>query len=660
MMPMPPNLPYESIFNRGPAANCLLSPTPEALILAVNDAYLTVTSRTRKELVGKSIYDAFPDNPEDLQDSGEAALRRCLSQVVETRLPQTMPAQRYPIRVQLSDGHIGFQERYWSAVSTPVFDELGNFLCISHVISDVSEKLRSEAALRDSEARFRGYVTATSDVVYRMSPDWAYMDPLDGRGFLKTTKSWAEYRIKDYVYSEDVALATDAIQTAIRDKAVFELEHRVWRADGSVGWTYSRAVPLLDADGEIREWVGAASDITERKLVELKLQETDRRKDEFLAMLAHELRNPLAPISSAAELMLRMDLDRERMRRTSEIIARQVRHMTNLVDDLLDVSRVTRGLVTLAKMPLDVSLVVSNAIEQSSPLIQARRQHLSVHLAAEKTLVTGDSTRLTQVVANLVNNAAKYTPEGGNIVVRTQADGADVLLEVIDDGIGMDARLVNHAFELFAQAEVTSDRSLGGLGLGLALVKSLVELHGGTVACQSAGVGRGSSFTVRLPQLIEAAPAGQAAHPGQAAAGQSRPLRLLVVDDNMDAAEMLSMLLEAAGHQVFFEHSPRRGLERARIELPDVCILDIGLPEMDGYELARRLHAQPENADAVLIALTGYGQDDDRAQSAAAGFAHHFVKPLDTANLLNVLEHVVGRNTLACLTNDANTEPGDH
>jgi len=637
---MLPDFPFESIFNCAPAATCLLSPTPEAIILAVNSAYLNVTSRAREDLVGKSIYDAFPGNPDDFSDTGEAALHRCLAMVVETRLAQTLPAQRYPIQLVLGDGSIGYEERYWSAVSTPIFDELGNLMCISHTASDVTEQRRSETALRESEARFRGYVTATSDVVYRMSPDWSHMDQLDGRGFLKTTTSRAEYRIEEYVYAEDVALAQAAIQKAIREQAIFELEHRVWRADGSVGWTYSRAVPLLDSSGGIREWVGAASDITERKLADIKLQETDRRKDEFLAMLAHELRNPLAPISSAAELMLRVDLDKDRMRRTSEIIGRQVKHMTSLVDDLLDVSRVTRGLVTLAKAPVDVSVVVSNAVEQSLPLVQARRQHLVVHLAPETTMVSGDITRLTQVVANLVNNAAKYTPEGGNIVVQTRAEDSDVVLEVVDDGIGMDSRLVEHAFDLFAQAAVSSDRSAGGLGLGLALVRSLVELHSGTVVCESAGAGRGSTFTVRLPRVIEVAASGGAVHSEQGRAGHAKGLRILVVDDNVDAAEMLSMLLEAAGHEVFYEHSPRKALERARIEAPDVCILDIGLPEMDGYALAIRLRAQPETADALLIALTGYGQEGDRARSIETGFAYHFIKPLDTANLMAALEGV--------------------
>jgi signal transduction histidine kinase/ActR/RegA family two-component response regulator len=419
---------------------------------------------------------------------------------------------------------------------------------------------------------------------------------------------------------------------------MFQLEHRVLRADGSPGWTYSRAVPLLDERGDIREWIGSASDITERKLAEMKLRDIDRRKDEFLAMLAHELRNPLAPISAAAELLLLADFDKPRLRRTSEIIVRQVKHMTSLVDDLLDVSRVTRGLVELDKTTLDLAQVVADAVEQSAPLTAARRQHLSIDIAPGDAPLAGDRKRLVQVFANLVNNAAKYTQEGGNIRIGAEMRAGVVLVRVADDGIGMDAQLANRVFDLFAQASVTSDRSSGGLGLGLALVKNIVELHGGNVSCHSPGPGRGSTFTVCLPSLgrlpAPARPDGVPQQPAHVAGA----LRLLVVDDNVDAAEVLSMLLQAAGHVVTVAHDPRRALEVARVEHPDVCLLDIGLPGMDGNELAQHLRAEPGTAGAVLIAVTGYGQAEDRQRSRESGFDHHLVKPLDYATLTAILE----------------------
>ena len=637
---MPSSFSFEAVFNCGPQGNCLVSPTAEATIIAVNDVLLKFTGRRREDIVGISIYDAFPGDPGDPADTGEAALRASIGRAGATGTAQAMPAQRYPIQITLPDGGVGYEERYWSAVNTPVFDDKGELICISHSTMDVSDRLRSEASLRQSEGRMRAFFKATADVVYRMSPDWTHMYELDGRGFLKTTARMGEYRIEEYVHPDDLARAREAIAEAIRDKTVFALEHRVLRADRSPGWTYSRAVPMLDANGEIDEWIGTASDITERKLAEEKLKETDRRKDEFLAMLAHELRNPLAPISSAAQLLRMEGLDKPRVQQTSDIIVRQVGHMTSLVDDLLDVSRVTRGLVELDNAALDVREIVTEAVEQSMPLMQARAQHLALDLAPAASMVLGDRKRLVQVVANLVNNAAKYTREGGHIAVRTAADDGHVVLDVIDDGIGIEPRMIERVFDLFAQAEVTSARSSGGLGLGLALVKSIVELHGGTVGCDSAGAGKGSTFSVRLPCLARSASAMETGEPAAAPPAPVQPLRLLVVDDNEDAAAMLGMLLEGAGHEVLVEHSPHRALERARAVAPDVCLLDIGLPEMDGNELAQRLRMLPETAHAVLIAVTGYGQEHDRRRSLASGFDHHLVKPVDTAELRSLLARV--------------------
>lgn len=631
---------YESVFNGGPVGNYLLSPTLEATILAVNDAFLNAASRRREELVGVSLFDAFPGNPDDPEDTGVAALRDSIRRAIESGVAQTMAAQRYPIRVLLSNGDVGYEVRFWSATNTPIFDNSGKLLCISHTTTDITDKVNADTALRESEGRLRALIAATADVVYRMSPDWTQMHQLEGRGFLKDTAGMGEYVLNDYVPSEHQQMVQQAIDRAIRDKTVFAVEHLVRRADGSYGWTYSRAVPMLDADGEIYEWIGAASDITERKLAEEKLKDADRRKDEFLAMLAHELRNPLAPISAAAQLLQVPKLKVERLQSTSEIIVRQVEHLTSLVDDLLDVSRVTRGLVALDNTPSDIKQIVTDAIEQSAPLIQARRHHLALDLAPDTTIVMGDKKRLVQVIANLVTNAAKYTHEGGNILVKTKVQDAHVILEVIDDGIGMEANLAGRVFDLFVQAEVTADRSSGGLGLGLSLVKSIVELHDGTVKCESAGRGKGSKFTICLPRLHEPdMPLGLQASMQQLHTNP-QALRLLVVDDNEDAATMLTMLLEASGYRVSVEHSPYRALEHAKIHTPDVCLLDIGLPEMDGNELAQRLRAIPETAHAVLIAVTGYGQESDRRNSVAAGFDHHLVKPVDTHQLAAILASV--------------------
>jgi signal transduction histidine kinase/ActR/RegA family two-component response regulator len=629
---------FEAVFKHSPIGNYLLSPTPEATVLAVNDAFLKASGRRREELVGASLFAAFPRNPDDPADTGESDLRQSLARVAATGKVDTLPAQRYPIRVQLPNGKVVFEERFWDAVSTPIFDADGKILCISHTTSDVTERVRAVAAIRESEARFRALTHASADVIYRMSPDWTELRQLEGRGFIKDTADPRRLWLDEYVPQEDQPMVHAEIADAIRHKRVFELEHRVRRVDGSQGWTLSRAVPMFREDGEVDEWIGAASDITERKVAEEKLKELDRRKDEFLAMLAHELRNPLAPIGAAADLLLRARPNETTIRTTSQIIGRQVRHMTELIDDLLDVSRVTRGLVELDRAPLDVAQIALEAVEQVMPQVEARRQTLDVRQARAPALVCGDKKRLVQVLANILNNAAKYTQEGGRLRLEVEAGEEEVRIAVVDNGIGMAPELVARAFDLFAQAERSADRASGGLGLGLALVRSLVELHGGTVTCDSPGLGRGSRFVVSLPRMNAQAAAGQGQAAEAAAPAGPGPLRILVVDDNEDAADTLAMLLEASGHEVLVEHGSHRALARAADAAPQVCLLDIGLPDMDGVELARRLRAQPETAGALLVAVTGYGQESDRARTREAGFDHHLVKPIDLDKLQAVLE----------------------
>lgn len=365
------------------------------------------------------------------------------------------------------------------------------------------------------------------------------------------------------------------------------------------------------------------------------LQAADQRKDVFLAMLGHELRNPLAPISAGAELLRRLPLSDPRVARTSEVIARQVRHMTKIVSDLLDVSRVTRGLITLDKSEVDIAEVVSAGIEQVRPLIDARRHTLASALPAEPVAVLGDHARLVQVIGNLLTNAAKYTAEGGHILVRAEATPALVTLAVQDDGVGISRELMPEIFDLFTQGSRSADRSQGGLGLGLALVKHLVELHGGTVKAASDGIGQGATFTLQLPRLPS--PARAAERKSGPAADAGDRLKVLVVDDNLDAAQTLAQWLTLEGHCALLAGDAPSALAQARQQPIDVFILDIGLPGMDGRELARRLRAMPHGEDAVLIALTGYGQSSDEEKSTAAGFDHHLVKPADLAVLRGLL-----------------------
>ena len=368
-----------------------------------------------------------------------------------------------------------------------------------------------------------------------------------------------------------------------------------------------------------------------------ELEQSDRRKDEFLAMLAHELRNPLAGISTAAELLKRARDAQPRTVQTGEIIGRQVRHMTKLVDDLLDVSRVTRGLVMIEKKPVDLKDAVQGAVEQVKASLAARRQRLTLDLADGDILVCGDRIRLTQVISNLLANASKYSPEERTVRVVLRATAEQVELAVADDGQGIDASLLPHVFDLFVQAERTPDRAQGGLGIGLALVRRIVELHEGSVTAHSDGAGKGSRFTVGLPRL---APATGSQEGSQGAApAQSTPqgMRILVVDDNQDAADTVALLLEACGHSVSVAYGAAAALARAGAERFDAVILDIGLPDTDGRALCRTLRAMPPLRDTVFIALSGYGREQDRRASMEAGFARHLVKPVDTGALIEAL-----------------------
>ena len=405
--------------------------------------------------------------------------------------------------------------------------------------------------------------------------------------------------------------------------------------------------PLRDEPGQTTGIMMFAYEVTEqvnaRRRVEHladELRAEHRRKDDFLAMLAHELRNPLAPISAAAEVLRLGHAGDPRLRRTSEIVTRQVRHMATLIDDLLDASRVTRGLVDVQRHDLDLRDVVAASVEQVTPQVEARRHQLRVAAGDGLVRVAGDRKRLVQALTNLLDNAAKYTPEGGHIELALTHEDAEATLLVRDDGVGVPPELSERIFDLFVQGQRGADRAQGGLGIGLALARRLVELHGGRLDCASAGPGQGSEFRIRLPLAATPAPSPDDTDKAAAAPGAGAKLCILIVDDNEDAAQMLAMLLEDAGHEVMTEGDPVVALERAQATRPDVCLLDIGLPRMDGHELARRLRAAPEGRAATLVALTGYGGAADREKAAQAGFDHYMVKPPNPEALERLLQSV--------------------
>lgn len=592
-------------------------------LVKVNDALLRMLGYSREEFErnGLSWRELTPPEWEDIDKRNLETLRSTGSVQAYEKEYFRKDGSRLPV--------------YVGAANYQGTNEEG----IAYIL-DISESKKAQFALKESEVQFR---TLAENI-----PQLAWMAHSDGSIFWYNNR-WFEYTGTtpeemqgwgwESVHHPDFVEAVKAKyhRQIVEQQTAWEDLFPLRSADGEYRWFLSRAVPIRDRNGRIVRWFGTNTDITIQREAEEALELANRRKDEFLAMLAHELRNPLAPISTAADLLGMAGSDKNTVKKYSQIISRQVRHMTNLVDDLLDVSRVTRGLVSIEKTELDIRDAIHSAIEQAKPLIDSRAHVLSVRLAPDNAVVLGDRTRLVQVLTNLLNNAAKYTPLGGHIELCMEIRKPCVCISVADNGMGMDAHLLPHVFELFTQAERTPDRSQGGLGLGLALVRSIVTLHGGNVTAKSEGPGKGSTFTLSLPLSSKEQKAGGTSPSSAADSHAPRPLTILIVDDNVDAAESLAALLQAQGHAVRIRHDAKGALEEARTLRPDALILDIGLPDMDGYELSRRLHGLPETKDAMYIALTGYGQAHDKVLAKAAGFQHYFVKPVDMTVLRRAL-----------------------
>jgi PAS domain S-box-containing protein len=392
---------------------------------------------------------------------------------------------------------------------------------------------------------------------------------------------------------------------------------------------------LSDDHGRPAGIVVILRDISESRRVEAALREGNRQRDEFLAMLSHELRNPLAPIRAAADVLKLIEIGNPHVTQASAIIARQVAHMTALIDDLLDAARVTRGTISLDKTTVSMVSIVADAVEQTHAVFEAKRHRLLLTTAAHSMLVHGDRHRLVQVLVNLLSNSAKFTPEGGEISIDLASKVDEVVVTVSDNGVGIEAALLPHVFELFVQGSRSSERALGGLGIGLALVRTLTELHGGSVSIASRGASLGTSIRMQLPRARHEVAADGA--PLHGSGGPTGGLDLMVVDDNADAAETLAALLQALGHRVEMHTDPRLALEQLTVTLPQALILDIGMPHVDGYEMARRIRVLEGGKTVSLIALTGYGQPMDRERALAAGFDHHLVKPLDVDLLIEIL-----------------------
>ncbi|NEX64150.1 PAS domain-containing protein [Noviherbaspirillum galbum] len=568
-----------------------------------------------------------------LPEATEQGLIALLDQVYQSGEPYL--GWEVPVTVGTASGTPALH--YVNFIYQPIRDSLGRVIGIFSTGSDITSAVLATRALEASEQRFRTMIDAVPQMIWCASPDGANTY-FNKQWYAFTGMPAGNLDGWMAVHPDDRACNAVQWRASVATGIPYEVKNRLRHHSGEYRWTLVRALPVRDAAGEVTEWMGTNTDIDEQERAVEALQQASARKDEFLAMLAHELRNPLAPISAAAELLALRAAQDAGVRQAAGIIARQVDHIVHLVDDLLDASRVTRGLIQLERSMLDMREVAAGALEQVRPLLERHRHHLAADLPASAVHVLGDGNRLVQVLANLLNNAAKYTPEGGHVSLAMKAGGETVEVCVADDGAGMTPDQLRQAFELFYQGERTLDRAQGGLGIGLALAKSLAQQHGGSIAASSDGPGKGSRFVLTLPRAAAGAPSGLSGVPLAAAGAQrASSRRVLVVDDNVDAALSLGLLLESMGHVVVTAHDAAAALARHREASFDAYLLDLGLPGVDGFALARLLRADPASASSLFVALTGYGQEQDKLASKAAGFDCHLVKPVGAAQLHEVL-----------------------
>jgi PAS domain S-box-containing protein len=527
-----------------------------------------------------------------------------------------------------------------SLTISPVRDNTGTIIAASKVARDITEHKRSQRAQRESEERFRFLAETIPSIVWTAAPDgtitYANRRWFDFCGLSPEQDPAARQEL--VIHPDDYERCMTAWTESVRTGKEYEIEVRNRRHDGVYRWFMTRAVPLRDALGRVVSWFGVTTDIHDQKETQEHLREVDQRKDEFLATLAHELRNPLAPIRNSLQFLRLAGNDQAAAEHAAGIIDRQVNHLVRLVDDLLEVSRITRGKIELRKELVDLASIIGSAVETSRPLIEAARHRLDVSLPSEPVMIEADAVRVSQVISNLLNNAAKYTEAGGEIWLSARAEPNEVVISVRDTGVGIPPEMLPHVFEMFTQVDGSLSRSQGGLGIGLTLSRSLVELHGGSVVARSAGVGRGSEFIVRLPGALGKESYQEAETDGRAARnGQSSGRRILIVDDNVDSAESLCLWLNLEGYDVKVVHEGLAAVEATRVFKPEVILLDIGLPDIDGYEVAERLRRELGLDGVRLIALTGYGQDEDRQRCYDAGFDEHLIKPVDPATLETLL-----------------------
>jgi PAS domain S-box-containing protein len=508
---------------------------------------------------------------------------------------------------------------------------------LSTVARDLSERIKAEEALRESEERFRRVIQQAPIPILVYAQDgrllemssavtllagWTRDDIPDARAWHLKCRRTPPERV-------EAELNEARLHFCLQDALPEPREITLWTRLGEPRlWLLHGSAPMRLPDGRLL-LAHMAIDLTERRRAEEGLRLAERQKDEFIAMLAHELRNPLAPIRNAVQVLREPRLAGPDLQWARNVIDRQVAQMSRLLEDLLDASRVTHGTITLRRTPVNLATVIEQAVEAGRPLIGFHRHTLRLTLPSEPIWVEGDLVRLVQILSNLLNNAAIYTDTGGAIDLILEPLPDEAVIRVRDNGRGITAELLPRIFDVFTQGDRPLDRTQGGLGLGLVLARRLVEMHGGRVEAQSAGPGQGAEFAVHLPRLVPAAPMTEFGEAGGGSAPRTKGLRVLVVDDNVDSADSMALLLSLDGHETRTAFDGPGALTAAAEFLPQAVLLDIGLPGMDGYEVARRMRELPELQDVLMIAITGYGQEDDRTRSKAAGFDHHLVKPVD-------------------------------
>lgn len=598
----------------------------------VNEGLLTLWGRTWEEAIGKTClelgYEPWHAAMHDLE----------IEQVVATRQP-----------VKGEVPFTGaFGRRIYEYIFVPVLGENGEVEAVAGTTRDVTDRRASEQRVRQSEERFRSLMEQSPLSIQIFSPD--------GRT-LRVNRAWEQLwdipfdQLAQYNVLEDRQLEAKGILPYIRQGfaglptriPAIEYDPRETLPDAVQSedprrWISAVIYPIKDSSGAVQEVVLIHEDVTARHRAEEALREADRRKDEFLATLAHELRNPLAPIRNALQILEIPRVDAAVAGQARQMMQRQVHHLVRLVDDLLDVSRVMRGKIELRKERIELATIIARAIETVQPLIESQEHRLEISLPTDSLLLEVDPVRLVQVVGNLLTNAAKYTEPQGCIWLTARREQDYAVLSIRDNGIGLAPEMLSQVFELFVQADHADYRGQGGLGIGLTLVRNLVEMHDGRVDASSPGLGQGSEFVVRLPLLkrgkLELEQEASGPPPPQV---RSSGRRLLVVDDNHDAAISLAMLLRLKGHDVRVAHEGAAALESAAEYRPDMIFLDLGMPGMSGYEAARRIRQMPGLRETLLVALTGWGQQEDRRRTAEAGFDLHLIKPADARALEDAL-----------------------